>query len=138
MRFEVVLNDIGLEPAIFSHYLGKITQQVPALSKAQLVDRAMFDIRQRGNTLEVRVPTLRSKDFQGQGGAQWKSGQLVFLQGMVQLAPRWLENIPKEWLARFPEDGQGHKIVKGAFRNKQWTLYGRSGPLLRASWEGVS
>ena len=135
---EFTLTNARLEPALFSRALGRAVGSQRSLFLGPLpVERAVLGFRQEKGKQALRIYALVSKNFSGRGGFRWSNGRLETLHGMLLLSPEWKEKIPGDWLDRFPSNGRGQKIVKADFRDHQWTLFGRSGPLLRASWQAA-
>ena len=134
-RVEFTLTDSRLEPALFSHALGDSGGSKHGPFSASLpLERAVLGFRQERGKQVLRAYSLVSKNFTARGGFRWSNGRLETLHGMLLLSPEWADKIPGDWWDRFPSNGRGQKIVKADFRDHQWTLFGRSGPLLRASW----
>ena len=135
LKTEVVVSDALLKPALFFAFLGRSASSSEVFSREFPVNKARLGIRSSGGKLELRLLRLDAEGLLAQGGFFWNGRSLETANLMLQLSPELLRGLPADWAARFPVDGRGHRILKCSFRKDRLTLFGRSGPLLRASWE---
>ena len=133
---DVSFSDALIGPSLLKGFLGQTpVAQAAFFSSDMRADDAFLAVRRSGAYFELRVLSLNAKGFQAQGGFRWKDGSLDTAHLMLRVSQDLLKDVPTEWLDRLPLNSQEQRLIKCSFHNGQLTLFGRSGPMLRASWE---
>ena len=101
---------------------------------------AMFTLEGTRSARCLRLLKMNSPALELRGSIWWKGGRVEKADILVGIPDAWAGRLPQNLAKRLSSSLGGKKTVKCAYKNDRLTLYGVSGPLLRAAWspEGVN
>lgn len=119
----------------------ELLRSLPSFGAGLAADEAAFSFRDAAFRLDsapsgrrLRILSLRSPSVELRGALCFEEG--VILKGNIAafFPAAWTERLPENLARRLSSASGGRKILKCAYNGHQLTLYGRSGPLVRAAW----
>jgi hypothetical protein len=99
-----------------------------------LIEKISIHVRQEKQNRMVRITEYLSQDFTLRGGWKFEHNKLTKAHLLILLPNNGLEKLPRQLRTRLLSRGENGKGARLVFQKNTITVFGRTGPLMRAQW----